>query len=308
MTKLVLLTGFLGAGKTTFMNRILKEYHDCKTGLIVNEFAGTSIDGTLIERDKNTQMIELTNGSIFCACIKNDFVNALIELVKKELDYVFVEASGLADPSSITSLLDSLETITEERYEYMGSICLVDALYFERYVKVLPALRRQIEYSKTIIINKIDLVEENKVERLEQMIRGMNNSATILKCSYADISLRQILHTKYMEQKKAMESSNTYESRPYHVTLVTDEIIKMEDLAEFIQILMNDAYRIKGFVKTSEGTVQVSAVGETVEYKNELFDIDNTKLVIISRVGVKMLSIILKESKIHYHKKIQLKF
>ena len=87
MSKLVLLTGFLGAGKTTFLNHVLQEFSQEKIGLIVNEFSGTGVDGALIRHDiPGASMIELNNGSIFCACIKDSFVDSLIDLAGRNLD------------------------------------------------------------------------------------------------------------------------------------------------------------------------------------------------------------------------------
>ena len=106
MSKLVLLTGFLGAGKTTFLNHVLQEFSQEKIGLIVNEFSGTGVDGALIRHDiPGASMIELNNGSIFCACIKDSFVDSLIDLAGRNLDYVFVE--GLRPGRSLQHLLHS---------------------------------------------------------------------------------------------------------------------------------------------------------------------------------------------------------
>ena len=98
MIKLILLTGFLGTGKTTLLKQLLSEFKDEKIGVIVNEFGQINIDGTLVEKE-GVKMTELTNGSIFCACIKDNFVNSLIALSKEDISYFFIEASGLADPA-----------------------------------------------------------------------------------------------------------------------------------------------------------------------------------------------------------------
>ena len=180
MSKLVLLTGFLGAGKTTFLNHVLQEFSQEKIGLIVNEFSGIGVDGALIRHDiPGASMIELNNGSIFCACIKDSFVDSLIDLAGRNLDYVFVEASGLADPSSISSILDQIATLSGAVYDYCGAICLVDALYFPKYLKLLLALRRQVEYSRAVILNKVDLVTEEQLAQVEQSIREINPSAAL---------------------------------------------------------------------------------------------------------------------------------
>ena len=85
MTDLILLTGFLGSGKTTLMRRLLMSYSDQKIGVIVNEFGRVNIDAKLV-REEGVEMAELSNGSIFCACLKDNFVNSLIQMSSRGLD------------------------------------------------------------------------------------------------------------------------------------------------------------------------------------------------------------------------------
>ena len=140
------------------------------------------MDGALIRHDiPGASMIELNNGSIFCACIKDSFVDSLIDMAGRNLDYVFVEASGLADPSSISSILDQIATLSNAVYDYCGAICLVDALYFPKYLKLLLALRRQVEYSRAVILNKTDLVTEDQLSQVEQSIREINPKAALYR-------------------------------------------------------------------------------------------------------------------------------
>ena len=100
MIQIVLLSGFLGAGKTTLMQRLLDTYKDHKIGVIINEFGEINIDAKLVSRE-GIDIAELSNGSIFCACIKDKFVDGLIAMSKTDIEYLFIEASGLADPSNM---------------------------------------------------------------------------------------------------------------------------------------------------------------------------------------------------------------
>src|SRR5699024_9086516 len=97
--QLYVLTGFLGSGKTTFLTNILEKLDDKKIGIIQNEFGKLSVDGELINKN-GIEMTEISRGSIFCSCLKLSFVEALAEMGKMDLEYVFVESSGLADPSN----------------------------------------------------------------------------------------------------------------------------------------------------------------------------------------------------------------
>ena len=290
MSKLVLLTGFLGAGKTTFLNHVLQEFSQEKIGLIVNEFSGTGVDGALIRHDiPGASMIELNNGSIFCACIKDSFVDSLIDLAGRNLDYVFVEASGLADPSSISSILDQID--------YCGAICLVDALYFPKYLKLLLALRRQVEYSRAVIVNKADLVTEEQLAQVEQSIREINPKAALYRTTYASVSLREILSSGPQEETAPQESSNTESSRPVTITLSTQEAVTPQALRQFLEEIAPSTYRVKGFCRTTEGTKNVSMVGTVCQMEDWGEALGQTQLVIISNVGVRIFSVTLDAAK-----------
>jgi G3E family GTPase len=154
MIKVILITGFLGSGKTTLVNNLLKLKRK-KVGVLVNEFGKTGIDGKLIKGTEH-DVKELNNGSIFCSCIKEDFIKALAEIKDYDIEYLFIEASGLSDPSNIKKILDIVEKVYKYKYEFSGSICMVDAQHFLQQYELLPSLKRQIDHSHTIIINKVD--------------------------------------------------------------------------------------------------------------------------------------------------------
>lgn len=114
--KLYLLTGFLGAGKTTMLLSLLNGggVAGKKIGVIQNEFGKLSIDGALLQRG-DIEMQEISNGSIFCSCLKLQFVSALAEMSKQGLDMLFVESSGLADPSNLEEILAAVEVLCADQ-------------------------------------------------------------------------------------------------------------------------------------------------------------------------------------------------
>ena len=306
--QLVLLTGFLGAGKTTFMNHILREYEGARIGLVVNEFSRTGVDGALIRRDiPNTNMKELNNGSIFCACIKDDFVNSLVEMGVQGLEYVFVEASGLADPSSIASILDQIRTFRGVDYTYLGAVCLVDALNFVKHAKVLVSLRRQVLYSRAVIVNKTDLADEDGLARCEEAIREIRPDIPIFRTTYGQISLRELLSGQESQAPAPEESTNTAATRPVTVTLRTEETVSAGDLRTFLGAIAPSTYRIKGFCRTDEGTLEVSLVGETCRIEPWPEEAAETELVIISSVGVRIVSETLQAGKECFHQPFELR-
>ena len=109
---IILVTGFLGVGKTTLLNRLIERYKSKKLGVIINDFGKISVDGILL-RDllpdsQNNSIIEIKNGSIFCSCLSVDLVTALKEYIELNPDLLIIETSGLSDPSSFQKILKEL--------------------------------------------------------------------------------------------------------------------------------------------------------------------------------------------------------
>ena len=128
-TKLYVLTGFLGSGKTTVLLRLLEALKGKRVGVIQNEFGKLGIDGTILRND-DIQMVEINRGSIFCSCLKLSFVQALAEMAQQDFDYLFVESSGLGDPSNVEEILEAAKALAGDRYSFQGAICLVDSVNF----------------------------------------------------------------------------------------------------------------------------------------------------------------------------------
>ncbi len=305
--KLVLLTGFLGAGKTTFLNNILKEFEGAKIGLIVNEFSNTGVDGALIRKDiPGTSMIELNNGSIFCACIKDSFTDSLVEMGSHDLEYIFVEASGLADPSSITSTLDQIRDLRGVIYYYQGAVCLVDAVNFAKHSKVLVSLQRQVIYSRAAILNKTDLVDDKTLADCVEAIRAIKADIPIYPATFARVSLRTILNAPMSVLPEASESTNTVSTRPVTRVLVTEEIVDEDKLRQFLAAIAPSTYRIKGFVRTTAGPREVSMVGEICRIEPWPEEIQKTELVIIASIGIRIISETLSAAGLCFRDKIEL--
>ena len=299
--RLVLLTGFLGAGKTTFLNHILKEFEGTKVGLIVNEFSNTGVDGALIRKDiPGTTMVELNNGSIFCACIKDSFTDSLVEMGSRDLEYVFVEASGLADPSSITSTLDQIRDLRGVIYYYQGAICLVDALQFPRHSRVLVSLQRQVTYSRAAVLNKTVLVDDKGLADCVEAIHAIRPDIPIYPTTFAQVSLREILDAPMAALPEARESTNTVATRPVTRTLVTKEPVEKEKLQAFLEEIAPYTYRVKGFVRTTEGPMEVSMVGTICRMEPWGEPVEKTELVIIASVGVRIVSVVLKAAEARF--------
>lgn len=293
MIKLLLLTGFLGSGKTTLMTNILGSFSGEKTGMIINEFGAAGVDGALLARD-GVKMEELNNGSIFCACIKANFLQSLIEMSKQDISYLFIEPSGIADPSEMGQILETAAPKLEKAYEYLGLVCVVDAETFPKLSAVLPALKRQVEYCGAAVINKADLVGESRLEEVTRMVSEINPRCEIIVTSHCRLDARALAERISPADKAALDSTNTPEARPYSVVLKPHENggVPVDALREFIEKLLPHVYRIKGFLpgESAGGVIEVSAVGSVINIEPWTGGDAAYGLVVISAVGIKIIS------------------
>lgn len=280
---LYLISGFLGSGKTTFLQKMLLNLEGKKIGVIVNEFGGIGIDGTLIEKD-GIQLVEINNGSIFCSCIKGGFIKTLIEFSKKDIDILLIENSGMADPSNMRQILNELSSKVGRPYQYHGAICIIDSVLFLKHVKVLAPIQNQVASSDLTIINKIDKVNQSTLMEIEEKVRELNSSAYIYQTMYSEVPV-SVLEEKLFDNGYIGETSNQPWNRPASYSLESEGIFTDKQMEDFIRKIGNYVLRMKGFVKAENGWWHVDVVGDSIEItKTELGKrdvIEKTKLVII---------------------------
>lgn len=283
--KLFIITGFLGSGKTTLLKKIIEITRQNKIGIIMNEFGKISIDGKLVEGEDH-DVIEINNGSIFCSCLKGSFAKALITFSKFPIDYLFVESSGLSDPSNIIEILEIVDKQTDNAYDYRGSLCVVDGVHFLKLLPALPTLEKQIVASDFILINKVDLLSSEQENEIETKILDLNSHAEVVKskfCNISEAALNSISNSKNIQNE---ESYNTPHNRPKTLTLKADGVFALSELHEFLKSLSNDLYRAKGFFLLREGWHQIDMVGQQIDIVPVDFEYEASTLVLISSSGL----------------------
>ncbi|QUI22345.1 GTP-binding protein [Vallitalea pronyensis] len=289
MTKVYLITGFLGSGKTTFLQNQLKS-NTHKTGVLMNEFGKTSIDGTLIQ-DDNMDMIELTNGSIFCSCLKDHFIEGLRELISKELDCIYIESSGLADPSNMLTIMALLKSQCSQEFSYEGSICIIDCLHFLKEYEMMVSVANQVRHSQTIILNKTDLIDEATKDKIRKIIVELNHQAKLIETTYGQVDATE-LNIGHAFSQQPGETSNTESNRPRTLTLMfNQENVKIEDVMQLFEQIKPFCHRIKGLLSLDHITYKIDGVQDHLkvcEYNDP--SEDNNKIVLISNVGTKLIT------------------
>lgn len=219
-TPVLLLTGYLGSGKTTLVNRILANRKGIKFAVIVNDIGEVNIDANLIEAggvvdQKDDSLVALQNGCI-CCTLKMDLVQQLNEIVSQgKFDYIVIEASGICEPAPIAqticaypqmypnlakngkAVLDSIVTVVDARRmcdEFSaGNDLLKKDLQKDDLENLLI---QQIEFCNIILLNKVDDVSKEELGLVKSIIRSLQPKADIIECNYGDVDLDQIINTK----------------------------------------------------------------------------------------------------------------
>lgn len=190
-----IITGFLGSGKTTFLNNMLKKHPQKRFAIVENEFGELGIDGDLLQYEK-TPVYELVNGCICCS-LNHDFYHALQTIIEehKNIDHLLVETTGIADPIHVIDLFGANEII-QKNFILDSVICLTDSSNLEHIIAMEPEARKQIALSDTVLLNKMDLIAHTKAGMLKNMIGSINPMAEIIETSHAQTNGSPMLGTK----------------------------------------------------------------------------------------------------------------
>ena len=195
-----ILSGFLGSGKTTLLNHILTANHGLRIAVIENEFGEVDVDSDLVLSSEE-EIFQMTNGCICCVVdVRADLVEILRKLLARpeRFDRILVETSGLADPTPVAATF-FMDNDVARQLRLDGVVTLVDALHIESHLDD-PELREfdnqavdQILAADRIVLNKIDLVDEATLLRVEQRVHSINEGAPVLRSHQAQIDLARIL-------------------------------------------------------------------------------------------------------------------
>lgn len=197
-----ILTGFLGAGKTTLLNHILSNQNGVKTAVLVNEFGEIGIDNDLVVAT-GEDMVELSNGCICCS-INGELLEAVYRILDRPepVDYLVVETTGLADPLPVAMTFLGSDLRDQTRLDSI--ITLVDAENFSDELLEGEVARAQIVYSDILLLNKCDLVEEERLAALEDQLRTIKTDARILRAVKGEVPLPLLLSVGLFESDKVV--------------------------------------------------------------------------------------------------------
>lgn len=227
----LLLTGYLGSGKTTLVNHILSNERGIKFAVIVNDIGEVNIDADLIQQGgivgkKDDSLVALQNGCI-CCTLKADLIQQIFELMKMQrFDYIVIEASGICEPEPIAQTICSIPRLGGAYTKYGTCrldciVTVVDALRLQDEFACGDTLTRpnideedienliiqQIEFCNIILLNKASEVTPQERERIKQIIHTLQPAAEIIECDYAKVDLDKIIHTHLFDFERVATSA-----------------------------------------------------------------------------------------------------
>ncbi|SDE70534.1 CobW family GTP-binding protein [Ruegeria marina] len=254
------ISGYLGAGKTTLINHLLRNANGMRLAVLVNEFGALSIDEDLIEAEEEGLM-SITGGCVCCA-FGGDMIGVLEDMrdSKPGFDHVLLEASGVALPGSIMTTVGLVDGVRPD-----ASLVLADADQVERNAAdkyLSDTVLRQLEQADILLITKTDLVSAEKLSQVEDWLKTQAPHARTLRAERGAVPLEAVVGTTPLAGRRSSEpmAKSAFAS----TVLYPDGPVHAENLAR--ALADTDAItRAKGYVKTDEGLALIHVVGQRYE-------------------------------------------
>lgn len=299
----VVVAGFLGAGKTTFLNAVLRNRRGLRVGAVVNDFGSVNVDALLVAGQADAT-VALTNGCVCCVVEDGDLGEAIGRLANPALglDVIVVEASGLAEPSAVVRRVLGQPG---SRTGYGGLVVVVDAVEVERQVAAGLDLRRHLGAAELVLVNKADLVGEEGVARVAAAARAANPRAPVAVAQFGqvdtgllfDAARRPTDGPRQLTLDEALEEEGAQGERHPHWSFdsVTHQDSEPVDPRAFLDFLAGKpagVYRVKGvvlFAGRGRGRKYVvNSVGPYVRFERLRWDLLEERRTSLVLVGAGM--------------------
>lgn len=271
------VTGFLGSGKTTFVNHLLREPHGLKIGVVVNDFGAINIDSELVA-GKTDQKLELSNGCICCSLETLDVQEAIAQFAYagSDIDLIVIEASGLAEPRDLALNLRDMIGIG---VRLDAIVTLIDAEHVLENAKKHANAADQIEFTDFVIINKTDIVKTERIREIRQLVEMTNPRARIFEAVKADVDIRllsdpdRIWDDEPHEHHDHDDHNHTHLHDSFkHVSIEVREPLQPMKFQEFVNSqIPKTVYRAKGFIDLGTKGHARKYVFQLVGTRSELY-------------------------------------
>ena len=303
-----ILTGFLGAGKTSYLNHLIKSNPNVRYAIIENEYGEVGIDSELIIRAEDG-IVEMNNGCLCCTLNDNlyDILNDLHER-RDDFDEIIIEATGVADPAGLAAPFLS-HPLIKEHFPLRGTICLVDTEQIEDLINETEEAIQQLTFSDIILLNKIDLVSTSYLETVEKLVSSINPTAAIVQGKLDDFpeikleSFKQNIEDSLEDQVEGLkekmkldlkadevhhhhhEHTKSINSVAFSFDKPFDYDLLYHHLFVYLTFQSKGLYRIKGVLWVNENPkkVIIQSVGKRMSFDegNEWELVENKKSSIV---------------------------
>ena len=280
-----LISGFLGAGKTTFINALLQKFPEIKFALVENEFGEVGIDSKLIKGMDASQMFELKNGCV-CCTITDEFELVLKELHEKfgNIDHLIIETTGVADPASIVQTILGNHDL-KNMYHLNGTICLIDGLNFNLNLEKDVAIK-QIVMADLLVLNKSESLESFKLEMIQDELKKINPFATVKSASFGNV---EDFNRLELERKLSFRIDTSLTDQK-HINIQTkslyfNQALNKESFMNWLEYTMDiykkEIYRVKGVLQFKNEPFEYILQGF-----GGRFELEEEDIILDSRPGV----------------------
>ncbi len=269
-----ILTGFLGAGKTTVLNRILASSGGRRIAVLVNELGRIAIDGKLI-LSRGGDILELAGGCVCCKVdTKNDLWDGIADVIERSKpDHVILETTGIAEPGAIISGFRYLPEKQQNLVEPVGIIAVVEAEAGPRALATRDEAREQVLAADRLLLSKLDIATPTQAEQLHECLDALNPVAE--RASFPlEESASHALVSWILEHKETREprphSHNHSTGQLVAVSFAEPEPLLADRLVQFVEGFGSQLVRVKGFVNIAgddrRGYLELAGDRVTLEY------------------------------------------
>ena len=304
MVNVYIVSGFLGAGKTTFIQKLLSEKKFEKVMLLENEFGEVGVDAAFF--DKSLKVKEINNGCICCS-LQGDFKDALEEIEDMGVTDLIIEPSGVGKLSEIIDVIKE-----DEDFRIVSHICIVDVKTAMKYhLNFKEYFDDQVKAANAIILSHLDVADEEKTQKVVSMLKELNPDVVITTTPISEIEIEDLLnlivaggeilpeeeHEHHHDEDEEHEHHHHHHHHDEHehhhhdddddedeifknIAIRPAYIFKQEEMEEILSKMPEDIIRVKGYVNGEEGTLYFNYVlNEYHTYYGE--NRDDTLVVVI---------------------------